>query len=648
MEAFLAAARVVHFAATISLAGVFAFECLVADPAALPERVDRRLVWLAWASLALALVSAAAWLVAVTSSMSGRPLAAVLSQGLWQLVLTRTRFGEAWLVRLGLAGVVAVCLALQRRVPTVRWAALVFASPLLAGIAWSGHGAATPDAPGELHLAADILHLLGAGGWLGTLVPFALLLIELRRAGAADWAARAGSAARRFSMLACVSVAMLLAGGLVNTWFLAGTVPALIGTGYGRLLLAKIALFLATLTIAAVNLLRLTPRLADAGSRVGRAVLWLQRNALAEAALGVAVLAIVGILGILPPGLHSEPGWPLPFRIEVAALSPAAKVILLLLLAAFCAGGVALVASAAAAHYRRSAMLAGGLILCIGAGWLPLRAAIEPAYPTSFYAPAEPYDAGSLARGAVLYADNCALCHGTSGRGDGPAAAGLPVHPANLTEAHLFAHRPGDLFWWVGNGRGNGAMPGFAAVLRPDQRWDVINFIRARAAGILARRIGPQIAVAVATTVPDFAFETTGAQETLNGMLMRGPALLVLFAPPAPTARLAMLASARLRLGGAGLRVIAVETGSVEDEGGTQAKVPAPLVADVAPAVKSALALFRAPADGSETELLLDRGGDVRARWTAADGAGLPDVATLVADAALVAQTAAIAPSHVH
>ena len=84
MEGFLIAARTLHFAAAISLTGVFAFECLVAGPAFLHSgaapasaaKLRRSLGWLAWAALALALISGAAWLVAVAAGMSGKPLGA--------------------------------------------------------------------------------------------------------------------------------------------------------------------------------------------------------------------------------------------------------------------------------------------------------------------------------------------------------------------------------------------------------------------------------------------------------------------------------------------------------------------------------------------------------------------------------------------
>jgi mono/diheme cytochrome c family protein len=36
--------------------------------------------------------------------------------------------------------------------------------------------------------------------------------------------------------------------------------------------------------------------------------------------------------------------------------------------------------------------------------------------------------------GAVLYAENCAQCHGTTGKGDGPWAAGMTPPPSDLTQ----------------------------------------------------------------------------------------------------------------------------------------------------------------------------------------------------------------------
>src|SRR5579862_3365267 len=156
MQALLVVARVLHFAAAISLTGVFAFECLVAAPAFAAAGADdiaaaalhRRWRQLAWASLALALLSGIGWLVAVTAEMSGKPLDVMLSQGLLGVVLTGTRFGEDWLLRLAGAAMLGVLLVARRQRrgradAALCWAALAVAVAMLASLAWAGHGAAT-------------------------------------------------------------------------------------------------------------------------------------------------------------------------------------------------------------------------------------------------------------------------------------------------------------------------------------------------------------------------------------------------------------------------------------------------------------------------------------------------------------------------
>jgi len=186
-------------------------------------------------------------------------------------------------------------------------------------------------------------------------------------------------------------------------------------------------------------------------------------------------------------------------------------------------------------------------------------------------------------------------------------------------------------------------MPGFAGELNPNQRWDVINFIRARAAGVVALQIRPEVAAAVAPEVPDFAFEAGGAQQTLQQTLESGPVLLVLFVPPAPLARLRQLAAAKSQLGTAGLYVVAIGLAPASEA--SSAETPA-LVAGVSSEVIEALALFRAADDGGETELMLDRAGDIRARWTRSMPGGLPPPDTLAAQAEHIARTVAATPSH--
>ncbi|HTF36213.1 MAG TPA: CopD family protein, partial [Myxococcota bacterium] len=148
-----------------------------------------------------------------------------------------------------------------------------------------------------------------AGAWLGGLVPLALLLAAARRAGNELWLAVAQSTATRFSTLGLLSVASLLATGIVNSWFLVGDLTGLLGTEYGRCLLLKLGLFVATVGVAGVNRIRLIPRFVPAPPEVRfepawKAIRQLQRNTLIEVSLGLLILCVVGALGTLPPAAH--------------------------------------------------------------------------------------------------------------------------------------------------------------------------------------------------------------------------------------------------------------------------------------------------------------------------------------------------------
>ena len=189
--------------------------------------------------------------------------------------------------------------------------------------------------------------------------------------------------------------------------------------------------------------------------------------------------------------MHTEPRWPLPFRFDLSEISAGAQTVFDVAAIAFALCLAATLVVAERRRYRAMAASIAVLVLFGGVGWVALRPGIVPAYPTSFYASTQPYAAPSIARGAPLYAENCAVCHGAGGRGDGPLAGKLPIRPADLTEPHLFAHKVGEIFWWVSYGRDDGVMPGFADKLTPDQRWDLINFLLARAAGDLTERSRP-------------------------------------------------------------------------------------------------------------------------------------------------------------
>ena len=185
----------------------------------------------------------------------------------------------------------------------MRAAAVGVSAGLVGTLAWAGHAGAGSGIEGAVHLTADVLHLVAAAAWFGSLIPLALLLRATRHDLTESSVAIARAAVLRFSPLGVASVGTLVATGLVNTWVLAGSVPALVGTDYGRLLIVKVALFLVMLSFGAINRLWLTPRLVQASSSAA-ALRQIERNSLIEAGLGTIIVVIVGLIGTLPPGLE--------------------------------------------------------------------------------------------------------------------------------------------------------------------------------------------------------------------------------------------------------------------------------------------------------------------------------------------------------
>jgi copper transport protein len=84
----------------------------------------------------------------------------------------------------------------------------------------------------------------------------------------------------------------------------------------------------------------------------------------------------------------------------------------------------------------------------------------------------------SIARGQMLFSGNCALCHGESGRGDGPAASGLRIPPANLYD-HIPYH-PDQFFFGVITNGVSGVMPSFKNTISEEDRWHILNYLRDR------------------------------------------------------------------------------------------------------------------------------------------------------------------------
>jgi high-affinity iron transporter len=85
----------------------------------------------------------------------------------------------------------------------------------------------------------------------------------------------------------------------------------------------------------------------------------------------------------------------------------------------------------------------------------------------------------SLARGAAVYRQQCAACHGETGHGDGPKARSLKgPPPANLADpAIMGAVTPEDIYRRVLIGVAGTAMPSFEDQLSPDDIWAVTAYV---------------------------------------------------------------------------------------------------------------------------------------------------------------------------
>ena len=222
-------------------------------------------------ALAVALVAAPVYLVLATAEFSLRPwtdLGAIVP------LVRDSSFGRAfsdlWAVLALLAVASGLALALDRPGGARRsgeallaifgataCAAAAFALPGLAG-----HPATT--SPVGLMLALDWAHLAAASIWIGGLLG---LLVLAAASTPGSRVAVLAAVVPRFSRAAIVSVAVLLATGIVASIVHLPTLGSLWQTDYGLALIAKSALLASALVLGAVNNLRSSPRLVAAVER---------------------------------------------------------------------------------------------------------------------------------------------------------------------------------------------------------------------------------------------------------------------------------------------------------------------------------------------------------------------------------------------
>ena len=285
VDAALAITRYLGLALILLCVGGATILAFVVDP---PQQRSR-VLWSALAvSAGLLVLASLAWIALTGVQAVGLGLDAVFTGSLFRDVV-ETGFGRAWLIRAVLAAALAVLAVVSARRRTERGlvAAVFLASAIGVTPALSGHA----RTEGVFAMTSDAVHTLAAGAWVGGLAFLSLLLVT---AGGDRWSL-AASVVPRFSTVALVSVAALVAAGVGNSIVQVGSVQALWETTYGRLLLAKVALVVPLLLLGAYNNRRAVP-----GLRAGAPPAELRRRFSRAIATELAIMAlIVGVTSAL-------------------------------------------------------------------------------------------------------------------------------------------------------------------------------------------------------------------------------------------------------------------------------------------------------------------------------------------------------------
>jgi copper transport protein len=298
-------------------AGLVAVARLPTPAWRLTRRVEGRAWWLLRGVWWVTLLATLGGLLLHGPFTAGLPLSRALDATLLAQTVG-TRFGGIWALRvLLLLLLVAVLRAWARReagwTRTSAWVAVgVLAAALVVTPALSGHAATGPDA--AVGAVVGVLHFSAAAVWFGGVVLLGTCVLP--RPGVSMLEAVA-----RFSSVAFTAMVVIFVTGMVQGWRQVGSLQALGHAAYGRLLVAKVAVFLLLIVVAGRSRVLVRRTLmgralvgADAPDRqtgdtrpglsddAGDESLWLLRRlVLAEVTIAVVVLAVTALLGIATP-----------------------------------------------------------------------------------------------------------------------------------------------------------------------------------------------------------------------------------------------------------------------------------------------------------------------------------------------------------
>ena len=230
---------------------------------------------------------------------SGLPWNSVLNLDVLMDMVANTRFGKTWLIQID--GLVVLCLLtffLQKNGMNKRlwvWLSFILGMGLAGSRAFTSHAASTTNV--SLSIPLDVLHLLSAFIWIGSLIALAALIPFSRKAETKELYLES---IRRFAKWGMLLVIVLALTGFAASFSYIPNPRTLLVTDYGRVLTGKVFLLVIMVLFAASNFVKGKQRRKEGLS----ASLW------GELTAGLMVFILSVLLTNLPTAMVS-PG---PFK----------------------------------------------------------------------------------------------------------------------------------------------------------------------------------------------------------------------------------------------------------------------------------------------------------------------------------------------
>ncbi len=278
----------------LALAGAIAalgggFWSLQGSPSIGSRPAVGRLLWSGWVALTIGTLASFGLFGA---QVVGGSVSAAWSPSTWGDA-AHAHTGQMILVRAGVALVLLVLLVRRVSSSAIWWRAVGVLAGVVTLVTFSASGHPNSLDPRALWIAVDVLHLGGIVVWIGGLLALSLV----GRAWMSE--PEAVRPINRFSFAAAVTVPLVVLTGIAQTLELAGGLDDITATDWGRMLLTKVMVVIALVSIAGVSRWMLHN---DGAASIRRTVI-------AEAVLGIIVVGLAAGMVAQPPraGVPSLP-----------------------------------------------------------------------------------------------------------------------------------------------------------------------------------------------------------------------------------------------------------------------------------------------------------------------------------------------------